>query len=235
MRYKAILFDMDGTLLPMNVDDFTKGYFKMLCKKMCPIADIDPELNVKGIWAGVKLMVLNDGSRKNVEAFWEGYEKVTGVKREVVEDICERFYGEEFLEAKVFTDENPFAVKAVELAHQKADKVVLATNPLFPLVAQKSRMSFVGLKEEDFDLVTAYEEERYAKPNPKYYVSILDRIGYKAEECLMIGNDVDEDMLPAMSVGLDTYLITDNMITGKEEYTGKQGSFKDLVEYLESL
>ena len=27
---KAVLFDLDGTLLPMDQDEFTKGYFKLL-------------------------------------------------------------------------------------------------------------------------------------------------------------------------------------------------------------
>lgn len=29
---KAIIFDLDGTLLPMNEDEFTKGIFTLLCK-----------------------------------------------------------------------------------------------------------------------------------------------------------------------------------------------------------
>lgn len=31
---KAILFDLDGTVLPMNEEEFTKGYFGLLCKKL---------------------------------------------------------------------------------------------------------------------------------------------------------------------------------------------------------
>ena len=34
MSLKMILFDLDGTLLPMDQDVFTESYFKLLCKKM---------------------------------------------------------------------------------------------------------------------------------------------------------------------------------------------------------
>lgn len=34
MKYKAILFDMDGTMVPMDLNAFTKGYFQLLFKKL---------------------------------------------------------------------------------------------------------------------------------------------------------------------------------------------------------
>lgn len=235
MKYKAILFDMDGTLLPMDTDEFTKGYFKFLCEKVCPLG-IEPKVLINTIWAGVKDMVLNDGSKKNIEAFWEHFKERTGKERDEIEKTCNEFYGNEFKKAKVFTRDNPLASKAVEVAHEKASMVVLATNPIFPFVAQQTRMSFIGLKPEDFDLITSYESDSYAKPNPKYYEDILKRLNLKGGDCLMIGNDEEEDMYAASLLGIDTYLITDDVLRSeKHPYLGKRGSFKEMVEMLENL
>ena len=33
MAVKMVLFDLDGTLLPMDMDEFTMGYFQMLAAK----------------------------------------------------------------------------------------------------------------------------------------------------------------------------------------------------------
>ena len=34
MNIKAVLFDLDGTLLPMDQDIFVKSYFGLLAKKL---------------------------------------------------------------------------------------------------------------------------------------------------------------------------------------------------------
>ena len=41
---KAVLFDLDGTLLPMDEEKFTKGYFGMLCQKLAPFGYDSEEL-----------------------------------------------------------------------------------------------------------------------------------------------------------------------------------------------
>ena len=63
MKYKAILFDLDGTLLPMDNNVFVKGYFKELAKKLSPIG-LEPDKLIETVWAGTKAMVKNDGLRR---------------------------------------------------------------------------------------------------------------------------------------------------------------------------
>lgn len=235
MRYKAILFDMDGTLLPMDTDQFTRGYFKSLYMKLAKFG-LPAEHFGKIMWAGVSAMVKNDGSMTNEEAFWIDFKQRTGLEKDGINEECLEFYGKEFHSAKVFTGENPLAAVAVQIAHEKAEQVVLATNPLFPMVGQETRMSWVGLKPEDFALVTCYEKDTYCKPNPKYFLSVCERIGVEPADCLMIGNDEGEDMYAASSVGMDCYLITDCMIADeKHPWNGPKGSFADMVEMLKAL
>lgn len=235
-RYKAILYDMDGTLVPMDMKEFTDGYFRLLAKRLTPY-NIPTDLLIDSIWKGTAAMVQNDGSRKNVEAFWEVFYKLTGVTDKSIEAECDDFYGREFKDAKAFTKDNDLATEAVALSRQKADLVALATNPLFPMVGQVTRMSWVGLKPEDFDLVTSYESDSYCKPNPKYYETVCDRLGVTPSECLMIGNDEEEDMYAACTLcGMDGFLVTDTMIKSKEHpWKGPKGSFEDLIEMLKEL
>jgi len=235
MKYKAILFDLDGTLLPMDMHRFTKGYFSLLYKSVGSLP-IDEETFVKAVWAATGAMVSNDGGDINRNVFWNDFEKLTGICATELIAETERFYSNEFNEAKCFTEENPFAAQAVHLAREKAEYVILATNPLFPAAGQRTRLSWVGLSAEDFDLVTDYASDRYGKPNPEYFRDVLDRMGLKPCECLHIGNDELEDMYCCSRAGLDGYLVTDCLIpSDKYSHEGPRGSFAEMMEYLRKL
>ena len=235
MRYQAILFDMDGTLVPMDTDAFVKVYFGCLAKELCPLG-VKPEALIDAVWAGTGAMVKNDGSRMNDKVFWSVFTQKTGLDAAPYIPVADAFYGNGFHNARVATQPNPLATEAVRLAREKADKVVLATNPLFPMAGQETRMSWVGLKKDDFDLVTSYESDRFCKPNPAYYQSICERMGVDPKACLMIGNDVGEDMLASAPLGMDTFLVTDCLIPAKNgEYHGPQGTFAELIGFLKAL
>lgn len=232
---KAILFDLDGTLLPMDQEEFIKAYFTELAKVACN-DKLDPKTLSTMIWASTKAMVENDGSRKNMDAFWESFETTLGEDCARVRTACDGFYTKEFHKVKAITKENKLARKAVELAAGKDRKVVLATNPLFPMDGQRTRISWIGLTEKDFEFITSYESDSYCKPNPQYFVSICERLGVKPEECLMVGNDEREDMYAASSIGMNCFLVTDCMIEYKEHrWNGEKGSFEDLIHKLEGM
>ncbi len=235
MTYQAILFDLDGTLLPMDTEAFTQGYFRLLAKAVAPLG-ITPEAMISALWSGIRAMMVNDGRRSNRERFWEVFSAETGVAQALCEPICDRFYTEGFHQARAFTGDNPLAVEAMRLARQKADKVILATNPLFPLPGQTTRMSWVGLRPSDFDLVTSYEGDRFCKPNPAYYQDICDRLSLDPARCLMIGNDEREDMLAAHSLGMAGYLVTDCLLPCPEHpWDGPRGTFADMTAMLRRL
>ncbi len=235
MRYQAILFDLDGTLLPMELEPFAKIYFGALTKELAPFG-LTPETMFKPFWAATKAMMGNTTGKLNADVFWETFSALTGVERTQVEPICDAFYTTGFQAARSATKENPLAVEAVRLAREKADKVVLATNPLFPMQGQSTRLSWIGLTPEDFDLVTCYTSDRHCKPNPAYFLDICDRLSIDPKQCLMIGNDDKEDMHCAAAAGMDCYLVTDCRLMDKENpWTGAQGSFADMVEMLRNL
>ncbi len=206
----TILFDLDGTLLPMDQDTFAKAYFKGLAQKAAP-RGYEPEALVKTIWAGTAAMVKNDGSRSNEAAFWAYFASVYG--EESLGDIAlfDSFYENEFAEVQKvcgYDSRVPTLIRALRAA---GVRVVLATNPIFPLVATRARLGWAGLVPEDFALCTTYENSRHCKPNPAYYCDILDTLGLSADECLMVGNDVAEDMV-AETLGMEVFLLTDCLI-----------------------
>ena len=235
MRYQAILFDLDGTLLPMDLEAFARIYIGALAKELAPFG-LTPETMLKPFWAATKAMMANTTGKLNSDVFWETFSGVTGVDRAQVEPICDAFYNEGFQAARAATKENPLAKEAVRLAHEKADKVVLATNPLFPMAGQRTRLSWLGLAPEDFDLVTCYTSDRHCKPNPAYFADVCARLDLDPARCLMIGNDDREDMHCAVAAGMSAYLVTDCRLPDKERpWTGPQGSFADMVEMLRKL
>lgn len=235
MNIKAVFFDLDGTLLPMDQEKFTYGYFKELAGVISPLG-IDPKALVDIVWAGTKAMVKNTGNKTNEEVFWDVFGELSQKDISLFKPSCDKFYMNEFHRTKVFTGENPLAKEAVRLARENGRKIVLASNPIFPLAGHVSRMSWIGLTPDDFDLITSYETESYCKPNPDYYSSICKRMGLAPSECLMVGNDETEDMYGASSIGMNGFLVTDCLIPAKDyRWEGPKGTFAELLEYLQTL
>lgn len=230
----AILFDMDGTLLPMDNDEFTHGYLKLLAEALAPYG-YEYESMCRAMWKGVASMVRNDGSRRNCELFWDTFGSTLGIDCRAHIPYFDAFYTKDFHKAIAFTQPTEKARVAVELAKKKAKHVVLATNPFFPRVAVAARLNWAGLSVEDFDLITDYENFGTCKPNPAYYREITDTLGIDPTRCLMIGNNAQEDILASQAVGMSTYLLDDCLIPFEPMPKTKQGSFDELIPYLESL
>ena len=235
MQITTVLFDLDGTLLPMDQDEFVKYYFGLLAKKLAPHG-YDPQTLIKAIWAGTGAMVKNDGSCTNEEAFWNCFTALMGEDARKDEPLFREFYEKEFSDAKAACGFNPEAAKAVYAIRDKGYHTVLATNPLFPAIATENRTRWAGLQPEDFELYTTYENSRHCKPNPAYFQDILDRLGLRAEECLMVGNDAKEDLI-AGTLGMKVFLLTNCLINkDNTDISGcPQGSFRELLAFIDTL
>ncbi|MGM9601318.1 MAG: HAD family hydrolase [Faecousia sp.] len=231
-KLTTVLFDLDGTLLPMDNDAFTKGYFKLLAGKLAPYG-YDARQLVDAIWAGTAAMVANDGSQSNEVAFWKKFTGIYGEKVLADKPIFEEFYEKDFQRAKDFCGVNPNAAIAVHTIKKMGLRVVLATNPIFPAVATRSRIRWAGLEPEDFELYTTYENIGLCKPNPDYYREIVKRLGVTPEECLMVGNDALEDMV-AEETGMRVFLLEDCLINKKQRDISlyPRGSFPELMDFI---
>ena len=118
----------------------------------------------------------------------------------------------------------------------KGFRVAVTTSPYFPRIATESRLRWCGLEPSEFEHYSTFEDYNYCKPNPRYYEQFLKRIGCSAEECLMVGNDVEEDMI-AEKLGMKVFLITDCLINKKQKDISvyQKGSFPELLRYIDTL
>ncbi len=231
----TVLFDLDGTLLPMDQEAFMEAYFQALTLKMAPYG-MDQKKLLQSVWIGTMSMIRNDGSMTNEQRFWNNFSGKEGEDMRRLKPVFEDFYRNEFVAAKRATVRHPEAANMIRLLKNKGYRVVLATNPLFPRIATLNRIQWAGLKEEDFELITTYENSSYCKPNKEYYRSILKEIGKDPSECIMVGNDVQDDMCAA-ELGIEPYLLTDCLINkeGADISGYRQGGFVELVDYIRGL
>lgn len=232
---KAILFDLDGTLLPLDEKLFVDIYFTELSKVFSEY-NIESNKLVEAIWTATHEIIKNDGKRTNEEAFWEKFKSIINIDLLNIKEVLEKFYANEFFtKLKKCSAENNLAKVAVNLAKKNGRKVVLATNPVFPIDALV-RLKWTGLDIDDFDYVTHYSNSSFSKPNPKYYLDLCKKLNVEPKDCLMIGNDERQDIFAASSAGMNCYLVTDYLYTYPEcKVNCEKGSFEDLIEKLKTL
>ena len=227
---KTILFDLDGTLLPMDEEYFKKIYFGAIYKKIAYLGyTLDELLNC--IWYGTKAMYKNNGKETNETIFWKAFIEVHPDRLEENKQNFVEFYDQIFPTLGNACGYQPLVKEFIKELKARGYEVIIASNPIFPSVATRARIKWAGLNPDDFKYITAYENSSFCKPNPQYYKEILDKFNLKPEECLMIGNDAREDTV-ALSLGIDTYLITDCLLNPDNvdinQY--KNGPFKEIMD-----
>jgi len=234
MEIRTILFDLDGTLLPMDQDTFIQAYFGLLARKMAPLG-YEPKRMIEAVYAGTGAMIKNDGSATNETVFWKVFCGVFGEQARADEPYFDAFYRNEFQQVKDACGFDERAAKLIERLKEKGYRLVLATNPLFPAVATRSRIRWAGLNADDFEWITTYENASFCKPNVKYYEEIIRKLELDPRQCLMVGNDVGEDMI-AGKLGMKTFLLTDCLINRVEADVRMypHGSFEALERYINS-
>lgn len=237
---KAILFDLDGTLLPMDNDEFTRLYVGLLSNASKAWGYI-PEEMVKGLWQGTGVMMKNGGGESNEAVFWKAFSTFISNKtyEEIMADgpLFEEFYHGDFHRAKSSTWENPHAAKMLEAARKGGRKVILATSPIFPPSAIEARLGWTGLSPADFDYITTYDNSSFCKPNHLYFTEIMEKNGLRPEECAVVGNNVDEDILPSIKAGIDPVLCTDCLINrSNTDISGfVHGTFEEMIKRVEEI
>lgn len=230
--FSAVLFDLDDTLLRNDMNTFVTAYWSTLLPK---IQKVFPDHQIKdAIIAGTQAMIKARRSDRPLrDIFIEVFESITKLDFQDVEPVFHDYYQKEYKNIRSFTQPINGARTALHTANKITDHIVLATIPIFPLVAIEERVRWAGLQDFSFSFITSFETMHSSKPNPQYYGEIAEHIGCSPEECLMIGNDCKDDM-SAKAVGMKTFLVTDYVMHGSHgqfepEY---QGTFADLIDFL---
>lgn len=232
MKYKGVFFDLDGTLLPVDLEGLLEGYFQALTAKISPY--VEPRTFMKVLMDSTEKMLYNDGSKTNEQAFMDYFFQQLDNDPRELRPIFDEFYRNEYPHLGQGIQARPEARQAVELADSSGAQVILATNPLFPRAAVDARLEWAGLEDFPFSHITSYENSSYCKPNPRYFGEILDKTGLRGEDCLMVGNDCKED-LSAAALGFDTFLLEDYLIERESPYRPTwKGNWQDLLAVLNS-
>ncbi len=56
-----------------------------------------------------------------------------------------------------------------------------------------------------FDYIFTYESFKLIKPNPEIFRNVVNKLGLKPDECLMVGDRYDVDLVPAKEIGMKIY------------------------------
>ncbi|WP_331274063.1 HAD family hydrolase [Capillibacterium thermochitinicola] len=229
---KHLLFDLDGTLLPIDLDFFFRDYLSALSARFA--ATVEPRAFQEKLLASTMAMIQNNDPRlTNEEVFWQDFPARIGLSRSFLEPIFRDFYAQEY---RALGNNLPPAGPVRNLltsALMQGFSITIATNPIFPRYALIERLSWINCHDLPYRLVTSMEQMHFCKPNPNYYREILDLLGAKAGECLMIGNDEEEDMIAAR-LGIKTCLVTDRLIRRekteiKPDYTCRLAELPSII------
>lgn len=232
--YKNFLFDLDGTLLPMDMKYFVELYVAAFCKCMAPVTKIESKPLMDSIWASVAQMARNDGDCLNETVFWRTMNSRCKRDMRVFSDNFDSFYRGEFSVCRAATKVQPLSRITMDFIKQHGGNIIVATNPVFPKSATYTRINWAGLNPNDFSYITTYDNSSACKPNLNYFEEICSVCGIHPEESLMIGNDVDEDMISSR-LGFDTFLVTDCLINRSDKSLSlfRHGDFEDLFDFIQ--
>ncbi len=236
MKY-TLLLDLDDTLLVNPIAGFLPAYLQALSGHLAPYAD--PQLVIKSLLGGTKRMLANQQPDCTLEEVFNDYfYQALGVSAQKLHQPIEQFYAEIYPSLKSITKPHPDAIHLIETAFERGFRVVIATNPLFPRTAIVQRLSWAGLSPEiyPFDLIPSMEAIHFAKPNPAYLAELLGQLGWPEGPVVMVGNDRDNDIIPAIELGLPTYWISENGAIQPDGYSGlaSSGELGDLLPWLDS-
>lgn len=233
--YKTIFFDLDGTLLPIDMEAFLKDYFARL-GVFAGEHGYDSKLILNAVNKGVSSMIKPEGPMNDV-CFWETFEQLSGISRAEMEPLLLDFYHTSFDEIGETITPDKNAAEVVKVLKDKGYQLFLTTMPLFPRVAVEARLRWAGIDDASmFDRITTYDNSHATKPYTTYYEENIALANGSGSEILMVGNNTQED-LACCTLGADAFLVTDWLLDPIDfDYSNmKHGSLADLLEFVKTL
>lgn len=230
----TVLFDLDGTLLSVDMYKFIPAYLNRLAESIDPTIDRQQFVDTM-IDRTMELLRSDDGSQTNEEFFLSVAQQDFQLTPEQFSSGIRRFCRDRLGELQPLVTSFPLARQLIQCCQTLGFEVVIATNPVFPRPVVDARLEWAGIGDFDYRLVTSFENSCYCKPNPNYFRDILDEIGAVAGNCLMVGNDTEHD-LSATTLGITTFLVDTWLIDrGSSFVADYRGSHLDLYRFLGQL
>jgi len=225
---RAVLFDLDGTLLDIEVPSFLGRYFAALGEAMqagFPGRDLMP-----AILESTTAMQRPHAGRTNRDVFYEDFLSGTGIDLGDHWSLFESFYKERFPLLGDGYGPTVGARRAVETAQALNMEVVVATQPIFPRAAIEHRLAWAGLADAGLTHLTTYEIMHACKPQPDFFREAAALVGCDVGDCVMVGDDRTMDMAAA-DIGMRTFYVGGD--TGAHaDWIGDLNEFADLLPKL---
>ncbi|MRS11590.1 MAG: HAD family phosphatase [Actinobacteria bacterium] len=229
---RAILLDLDGTLLDLDLRAFLDRYFAALDLASAPLAAraSDPASFMRSLHDAVGAMMQPHPGAVNRDVFYRHLLEHTGIDLAFEWQVYERFYAEVFPTLRDTAKPAAGARRVVTVAAELGLKTAVATNPIFPRIAIDHRIAWAGLDDLAFGAVTSYEEMAACKPHADYFRQTADMLDVAPEDCIMVGDDRVLDM-SAADVGMGTYYVGDDA----DAPADMRGSLDELADLLPRL
>jgi len=232
----TLLIDLDDTLISNDVDVFLKGYFSSLGNTLQPW--VPPSKMMEAMMAATRGMIEKKAPALTMEEqFDRVFYPMLGLEKKTLKIVIDRFYSEKFPELRELTSPQPEAIRLIEEVIQRGWNIIVATNPLFPLTAIEQRLDWAGLApaRTSFGHITSYETSHFCKPHTAYYAEILGKLTWPQHPVVMVGNSLEDDIIPADKIGLPTYwLIDDGMDDGRGPLS-TSGALDGVLPWLEKI
>ncbi len=204
----TLLLDLDNTLLGNEMDTFLPAYLQALSGHLSSY--VDPDRMIAALLDGTRRMAGNqDPGCLLEEVFDDVFYPAIGIEKATIRPVIDSFYEQVFPSLQSLTQFRPKAVRLVDAALSRGYQIAIATNPLFPRSASLQRLAWAGFDpaKYPFKLVSTYEDFHFAKPNSAYYAEVLAALNWPDGPVLMVGDDLDRDIIPAHQLGLSTFWI----------------------------
>jgi FMN phosphatase YigB (HAD superfamily) len=228
-----LLLDLDDTLLNTNQEVFVPKYFQALSTSFAP--HLEPAAVGRALLSSTTIMNQSDDSSRTLrEVFENNFTPQLGMGRDEFEFHIEEFYSQVFPTLQGITSQNPYARALVDWAFSQGFRILIATDPLLPRAATWHRVRWAGLEPEQFELISTFDDFHFSKTHTAYYAEVLGRAGWPEGPVLMVGNDMERDILPAKKLGLATFLVETESGSTSGPEAGPRGTLADLRRYLES-
>lgn len=201
---KAVLFDMDGTLLDIDFGGFLDEYMKGAVARFHDVGPVE-EVARQLVNSTMAMIKNKEPDRTILDAFVDDFFPALGLPKEEMARFIE-FYREDYPGLHHWAKPVEGAREIIQAAFDRGYKVAVATAPLFPQEAIRERLRWGKVDDFDYDFVAGADVMHTSKPFPGYYLQIAEKLGVEPEACLMIGDELEMDGA-AVQVGMRTLLV----------------------------
>ncbi len=230
MMIKAVLLDLDNTLLKNPDENFARAYLGLadqFFEERWNLSEFS-HLLLQGIQS---VVTSHDPTRTNANVLLDLISNATGQSEPEIRATFSDFYNTAYPTLSKCTEISPFAPHLVAALRESNYAIIIATNPIYPPEAVRQRLAWAGLPDslDNYALVTHADNMHFAKPDPAYYIEAVARVGVEPDEAIMVGDNLQNDMIPARLAGLCTFHIRETA-----DETGMAGNLESFYQHVMS-